>query len=375
MLRSVLCSFALLALGPAAAPRVVLVPTPFQGIQPQAVVDGAGVLHVIYFSGDPARGDLYYVERRPGQSSFSPPIRINSEPASVLAVGSIRGGQLAVGRNGWIHVAWHSSPPLKDGVTQPAPMDYSRMSPSARAFEPEREIGKHVNGMDGDAIAADERGNVYIAWHAAGDTAGEANRRVYVARSHDDGAHFDEDRPITEAGGACGCCGLRAAVDETDRLHVLYRAATEEVHRDATWVTVGPRGPSAPVRLQPWDLRGCPMSQFALAQDGTRMFAAWETEQQIYFATLDPERLTASAPVAAAGTGVRRLPSVAVNRAGDRLIAWTEGTAWARGGTVAWELLDVRGGIIGAASNAGVVPVWGLISATALPDGSFLVLH
>jgi hypothetical protein len=355
MLRCIVVSIALLlALAPPAAPRVVVVQTPSQGIQPQAVVDRDGVLHVIYFTGDPSHGDLYYVQRRPGQSAFSNPVRVNSDPATVLAVGSIRGGQLAVGRRGWIHVAWHSTPPVKEGLTQPAPMWYSRTQTSARSFESQRAIGQRVAGMDGDSIAADERGNIYIVWHAAGEVQGEAHRRVYMAQSHDDGTDFDLDRSITETRGACGCCGLSA---------------------DATWVSVGPNGPSAPVPLHAWELRACPMSSFALANDGPHMFAAWETEKQIYYATLDPERMTASAPVAVAGTGVRRLPSVAVNRAGDRLIAWTEGTAWARGGAVAWELQNADGKILASASSAGAVPVWGLVSAVALPDGSFQILH
>jgi hypothetical protein len=253
-------------------------------------------------------------------------------------------------------------------------MWYSRLSPSAREFEPQRSIGQHAKGMDGDSIAVDSRGSVYIVWHAAGEVEGEAHRRVYVAQSRDDGAHFDPDRAITEKGGACGCCGLRAAVDSHDRLHVLYRAATDEVRRDASWVSLG-TGPTEPVRLHAWELRACPMSLFALAQDGSRLFAAWETAQQIYYATLDPEQMTATAPAAVVGTGVRRLPSVAVNRAGDRLIAWTEGTGWARGGTLAWQLLDARGATIASASNAGPVPVWGLVSAVALPNGSFEILR
>jgi hypothetical protein len=229
--------------------------------------------------------------------------------------------------------------------------------------------------MDGDSIAAGGRGNVYIVWHAAGDVEGEAHRRVYLAQSHDDGAHFDPDRAITDTSGACGCCGLRAAIDDGDRLNVLYRAATDDVHRDATWVSFSANGPTAPVRLYAWELRACPMSLFALAKDGSRMFAAWETAQQIYYATLDPEHMTATAAAAVEGIGVRRLPSVAINRAGDRLIAWTEGTAWARGGTLAWELQDARRTVIATASNAGPVPVWGLVSAAALQDGSFVILR
>src|SRR5205807_6603124 len=139
---------------------------------------------------------------RPGQSTFSSPIRVNSEPATVHVVGSIRGGQLAIGRRGWVHVAWHSTAPVKDGAMQPAPMWYARMSASGGSFEAQRSIGQRLEGMDGDSIAGDDRGNVYIVWHAAGDIAGEAHRRVYVAQSRDDGVHFEPDRAITDAGGA-----------------------------------------------------------------------------------------------------------------------------------------------------------------------------
>ena len=76
-----------------------------------------------------------------------------------------------------------------------------------------------------------------------------------------------------------------------------------------------------------------------------------------------------------AGTAIRKHPSVAINAAGDRLIAWTEGTAWARGGTVAWALRNARGDHTASAANAGVVPVWGLVSAIARPDGTFVIFH
>src|SRR6516162_3844265 len=101
MLRAIVCVALLLSLPRAAAPRVVVLETPLHGIQPQAVVDRTGVLHLIYFTGDPSHGDLSYVRRGPSQSAFSSPIRVNTESASVLAIGSIRGGQLAVGRDGW----------------------------------------------------------------------------------------------------------------------------------------------------------------------------------------------------------------------------------------------------------------------------------
>ncbi len=60
----------LLALLPAAA-DVRTLRVPGGGIQPQVAVDHQGAIHTIYFTGDPANGDVYYVRSRDGGSSFS----------------------------------------------------------------------------------------------------------------------------------------------------------------------------------------------------------------------------------------------------------------------------------------------------------------
>src|SRR6266851_2131939 len=88
------------------APQVRLLRTPDSGIQPQAAVDAKGVVHVIYFKGDPKGGDIFYVRREPAQNDFSRPLPVNSHPHTAMAIGTIRGAQLAVGKNGRIHVAW-----------------------------------------------------------------------------------------------------------------------------------------------------------------------------------------------------------------------------------------------------------------------------
>src|SRR5438876_10648727 len=88
------------------APEVRLLRTPDDGIQPQAATDVKGVVHLIYFKGDPKAGDIFYVRREPGQNEFSKPIPVNTQPHSAMAMGTIRGAQLAVGKNGRVHVAW-----------------------------------------------------------------------------------------------------------------------------------------------------------------------------------------------------------------------------------------------------------------------------
>jgi hypothetical protein len=369
-----------------APPRVELVGVPNGGIQPQAVMDAAGALHLIYFKGEPGSGDLFYVRRSAGGATFSAPIRVNSERGSAIAIGTVRGGQMALGRGGWVHVAWNAARPVERPLSRTrrgtgsdekhTPMWYARLPPGAAAFEPQRAIGEHTRHLDGGgSIAADARGRVYVVWHAAGLTDGESDRRIYVARSADDGRLFESEEAFAPDGGLCGCCQLETLAEADGRLQILYRAAGGNVHRDAMWLTVGPKGALPAVRLQEWSLPACPMTTFAMAFTRTGILAAWETQHQIHTATLDPARRTFSNVAALAGTAIRKHPSIAVNKAGERLIAWTEGTAWARGGTLAWEVQDRNGVRLARAVNAGPVPAWSLVSAIASPDGSFVVVH
>src|SRR6266705_2014279 len=88
------------------AQHVKLLAAPDSGIQPQAAMDAKGVVHLIYFKGDPKAGDIFYVRREPGQNEFSKPLPVNSQAHTAMAMGTIRGAQLAVGKNGRVHVAW-----------------------------------------------------------------------------------------------------------------------------------------------------------------------------------------------------------------------------------------------------------------------------
>jgi hypothetical protein len=339
------------------------------GIQPQAVTGADGQLHVVYFKGEASGGDLYYTR------SGSQPVRINSIAESALATGSIRGAQLALGRDGRVHVAWHGSKPSRRGTTD-APMWYARSTPDGLHFEPQRQVSGPAEGLDGGAVAADRSGHVVVAWHAGGSQPGEGGRTVYVARSSDDGATFSPEAPATTAPvGACGCCGMRALFDRSGTLHVLYRAATDGKHRDTTWLRVDGTTARPPVRVHPWQLEACPMSTYALVETPDGLAAAWETAQQVYSATLSSATGAVSQLSAMPGTGSRKHPSIAVNAAGDRLVAWTEGTAWKRGGTMAWRLSDRNGTELAAAADAGPVPVWGLVAAVAISDGSFVILR
>src|SRR6266481_7260050 len=124
---------------------IKLLATPDDGIQPQAATDAEGVVHLIYFKGDPKAGDIFYVRREPGQSEFSKPLQVNTQPHTAMAMGTIRGAQLAVGKNGRVHVAW-------DGMGEAGssdrkqPLFYTRLNDAGAAFEPERNVITYAYG-------------------------------------------------------------------------------------------------------------------------------------------------------------------------------------------------------------------------------------
>jgi hypothetical protein len=353
---------------------VALLRAPGGGIQPQAAVDARGALHLIYFAGRPEAGDIFYVRREKGAESFSAPARVNSQPGSAIAVGTIRGAQLALGRDGRAHVAWMGSPEAAPrGPGGAAPMLYARSDDAGTGFEPQRNLMRFAAGLDGGGtVAADGRGRVYVAWHANGKQEGEAHRRVWVARSEDEGRSFaPEADAFAEETGACGCCGMRALADGGGTVNLLYRAATDEVNRDMFLLASKDYGRSFDgARLHPWRLDACPLSTAALAEGRGGVISAWETNGQIYFAA------AGSAPTAApGGGGGRKHPSVAVGARGDMLLVWTEGTGWQKGGSLAWQLYDGQGKPSGEKGTAPGVPVWGLATAVAGADGRFTIIY
>lgn len=363
-------------------PVVTLLKTPDSGLQPVVATDSEGSLHVLYFKGEPAAGDLYYVQRQPGSDRFSKPIRVNSEPGSAIAMGTNRGGQLAVGRKGRVHVAWNGS---GKGATKNAfgstPMLYARSNSDRSAFEPQKNVMNRTSALDGGgSVAADKTGNVYVAWHGhteeAGD--GETGRQLYVARSKDDGETFrDEAQALERPTGACACCGTSSLADREGNVYVLFRAAITTSDRDLYLATSRDHGKTfAGTSLQPWKINACPMSSESLAESRNGVVAAWETAGQVYFTGIDPKTGKVGGRFAPTGGGGRKHPSVAVNARGEVLLAWAEGTGWQRGGSLCWQVFDDKGKPSGSPGRVkDGIPTWSLPAAASLPDGSFAIIH
>jgi hypothetical protein len=357
---------------------VELIRTPNGGLQPQAVADAGGALHLVYFAGDPSAGDVFYVRRERGKKDFSSPIRVNSQPGSAIATGTIRGAHIAVGRNGRVHVSWNGSNQASPrGPENSAPMLYARMNDAKSAFEAQRNLMRVSHALDGGgSVAADKEGAVYVAWHGAGEQKGEEHRRVWLARSADDGKTFAQETPaFADETGACGCCGMRAFVGQRGALYLLYRSATSMTERGMFLLTSKDKGKSfRGTRLDNWSLTACPMSSVTAAANGDKQtLAAWENDGQVYFGAIDsPSQKPAAAPVP---TGKRKHPAIATNARGETILAWTEGTGWKKGGSLAWQVFDKNGEPMGEMGAAQGVPVWGLATVVAEADGKFMVIY
>jgi len=348
----------------AATAQVSLERVPNGGIQPQAAVDARGRIHLIYFSGDPQAGDVFYVRSGDGGEHFSAPLRVNSVPASAVAVGNIRGAHLAIGRNGRVHVAW--------AAPKGAGMMYTRLNDSETAFERERNVASTCP-LDGGTVAADAAGHVYVVWHAPGpEIKDEAHRRVWLARSDDDGVTFSPERAVNDPGtGVCGCCGSAAVTGLDGTLFSLFRSATDTVHRDMYVLASHDGGQTfTSKKLDEWQVGYCVMSSAAMITAPTGTLAAWETRDQIRLG--DPAGAIATAPGEA---NKRKYPALAMDRNLNVLLAWTEGMGWKKGGSLAWQLYGRDLHPIGDVERAPGVPAWSLVAAVARPGGGFVIFY
>ena len=394
----------------AEVPSVTRASVPDGGIHPQVQTDTQGRLHLIYFKGEPRHGDIFYARSDDGGASFTRPLRVNSHPNSAVIIGTIRGPHLALGKGDRPHVAWMGSDRAEPKAGNTAPMLYTRLHDVGDAFEPQRNLIVSHPGLDGGgSVAADREGNVYVAWHApehvggiggqgrgksephashgggaregharpAGHGSDEEDRQVWVARSSDDGKTFEpEVAAIPKKTGVCGCCGLNVVAAEGGRVFITFRAATAMVNRDIHVLASNDFAKTFEIAaVDPWKVGKCVMSTAAFARRGTDVLATWETEEQVHLAVFGGGTGKA-APLAMPGPAKgQKHPSVAANSRGEYVVAWTEGTGWNRGGTVAWQVFDATGRpITGQAGRLEGLQAWSLPAVAVAADGTFRVM-
>src|SRR5437763_1771887 len=70
----------------------------------------------------------------------------------------------------------------------------------------------------------------------------------------------------------------------------------------------------------------------------------------------------------------RKHPRLAIAANGETLMTWTEGTGWARGGSLAWQVFDARGTPVGGKHLESGLPAWSFGTAVPTRTG-FLIVY
>ena len=138
------------------------------------------------------------------------------------------------------------------------------------------------------------------------------------------------------------------------------------------------RGPGADFNIanvHKWTAGTCPMSSASITEGTENTLAAWETAGQVYYAAVNKKTLQVAKPISPLRGVERKHPVAVANGRGETLFVWTEGTGWARGGAVAWQLYDQDGKPTAEKGRADGVPVWSLATAFARPDGDFVIVY
>lgn len=345
-------------------------------MQPELASDRSGRLHAVWLSGPAGASEVNYASLGDAGRISPPPMRVNSQAGSAIAMGTIRGARIAVSPNGTIHVVWNGSSTASPRPPRSSPLLYARKPAGATGFEAQRNLIAATADLDGGgAVVVDGTEAVHVFWHA-GDGQGqtrEDRRRVFESVSQDDGKTFGTEHPIDpgDGTGVCGCCGLRAATDSKGRVFVVYRGAKDVVHRGTQLLEPVADGIGFHRRLlQDWTSGACPMSLPALVGRSTGMQFAWETGGRIFGQEGDAPEPTLLVP----GPGARH-PSMASNSNGETLLVWTEGTGWNRGGSLGWRLFDPKGKPTSSGGTRDDLAVWSYPAVAARPDGSFVIAY
>ncbi len=352
---------------------------PAGSVQPEVAVDGSGRIHSIWLSGEARSADVFYQRRNPDGTTSGEPVRVNHQPGSAIAIGTVRGARIAVGDGGEVHVIWVGSTSIEPKLPTGAPLLYSRLLPGSSGFEVERNLMTHTRDLDGGAaIAVEGKNRLYVFWHAGevGKKTDEATRRVYMSRSLNGGESFAAEGSIDDGEGACGCCGMAAVASVDGGVVAFYRTARQVKFRAMTMLRSRDHGDhfeAAPLQL--WETASCPMttSRYLPAGDGFR--GVWETEGSVFGRiAIDPWPGSGTPRKISSGRGAKH-PAMAMNRAGETLVVWTEGTGWQRGGTLHWQEFDAAGKPKGEPGSRAGVPVWSYAACYARADGEFVILQ
>jgi hypothetical protein len=193
--------------------------------------------------------------------------------------------------------------------------------------------------------------------------------------SRDEGRTFDAPRRIDPPGmGVCACCGLDAGIGPDGSGWVFVRGAAGKSQRGMQLLSAGAGSLDFQRRaLDSWDLNQCPMSTARLSGFGGRSLAVWLSEGRIRLGRMGVTDSVRA--LSESGRKANHPVVVPLEGSGSLVVAWTEGTAWQRGGDLAWRTVGADASQDSPVQRLPGVPVWGSVAAWREADGHVTVLY
>jgi hypothetical protein len=263
-----------------------------------------------------------------------------------------------------------------------AELYYTRSTSRGRHFSEPRNLRDRGAHLDEATVAADDRGNVLVAWL---DSRGPEDREnplslpVFSAQSHDSGLTFSKNAPLEASPPirACSCCALKSIAGPGGYFEVAYRGAYQNI-RDAFVARVPAAASGSPVTVskikeQGWRFEACPMSGPFLHRaakpgrlDG--LWAAWMSDGQVYYAASDDGRSfsTPRTPSLVEAKPANH-PVVLVNTAAQVFLAWEEGRV------LKWQIADPEGKLVDS-GEAKTLPDKSKATGFADQEGNFCLV-
>ena len=358
---------------PAAAPQVIHLTVPNQGICPDVAVSAKGTIDEVYAR----NGDAFFVLSKDGGRRFSKPVRLNPITGSVLA-GHERGPKIAMTADGALHVVWMD--------TKSQNLEYTRRPPNETSFTAPVNLRAPGAHLDGAAIAAEGRHRVLIAWldsRLPGDPRNPLSLSVFIRWSQDDGKNFFPSQPLGAGSRlrACSCCSLHAVANGAGVFDVAFRGAYANIRDPWLAIVQVPANPpaaqtarvrthAARVADQHWSFPGCPMAGPSIARGPKpdEVWVAWYSNGRVFSARSFDGGANFSAPSspAAHGKQPQNHPLIVVNHSGGVLLAWEEGRA------VYWQTM--KDGHVGSNGMAGTLPADSKATAYVDARGKFFLV-
>jgi hypothetical protein len=304
---------------------VTTVPVPGGGQPVCARTDSRGAIHLLFNSPAGAK----YAKSLDGGKTFGEPISVVQGESQTPGL-QFSAADMALGRDGSVHVAMDSNAWKLKLPKQEWAFYYARLDSGGEAFSPPQNINRTPS--EGFSLAADDKGRVTACWLSG---------KLFANVSRDNGKTFAAPVEIDTTIDPCDCCTTSCVYAQDGRLAVLYREETDN-KRDmflVLWDQDRNEVSRTQVSRTPWHIQACPMSYYAVACSEHGFVAIWPTKGQIYFTRLDSKG-------AAQGPAEIKTPGTTGRHAGLFAASDREGNtvvAWKKDGQLTWQVYDPRG--------------------------------